>query len=229
MSGGLLQLVVIGLIVMASLFDASTRGRRRRERMQRREEADADAAADATRGDQRMTSPGTGRSERERTAESMIPADLWEVLTGEKRAPSREREPEPQVDEAPAWSAEEGPYQQPYEPPPMPEYQAPAEPETEPAWSTAEGSYDTYVAQPPAEEAPQVPVVTWPSMHPEGAALQRPAPPLRHPAATRKARPTASDYTELLRAHDARSLREAMVVSEVLGPPIALRRPDDQG
>jgi hypothetical protein len=225
MNDGLFQLLFIGVLVLASVLDASTRKRRRQQRMERRERAEADAAGDSTRDDATMMPQGTGQAERERTADSMVPADLWEILTGEKRAPTRE---EP----APAPAAEAGP-------------QAPVEPER--AWSFDDRVEETYEPPPTLEpsfekepeEAPPEEPRPWaaeleirrsaqlaaPSAAAMGASLVEPAPPLRHASTARPVRrPAASVYAELLRSGGPDSLRTAIVVSEVLGPPAALRR-----
>lgn len=219
MDSGLFQLVFIGLIVLASVFDATTRKRRRQQRMEQSERAEE------------KTKYGGERAEAGRTADSMIPADLWEVLTGEKRTPERAPEPEP-------------------EPAPTPE--------AEPAWRVEPGSYEPYVPPPyvelPAEETPEAPPVPEVTAVPEAVVVPEAAadpwfearprsvpssvPPRSgetlaagsvpgRPTSGPKGRTAAAAYAALLRSGGQGSLRTAIVMSEVLGAPVALRRGDD--
>ncbi len=122
MQDGLFQLFFILIIVLASIFDAVSRNRKKRERMEEMEREEAEGEVRAERGDEapvataerprdgvlqgdrggngRDTGRGQDPSREEETADAMVPDDLWAILTGERRPPkpappSRESEEEP--------------------------------------------------------------------------------------------------------------------------------------
>ena len=82
MDDGFFQLLFFGVLILASVFDAMTRGRRKRRRMEEMEREE-DGAGEA--GD------GTEPTAERETADSMVPDDLWAVLTGQQQPQEGEK------------------------------------------------------------------------------------------------------------------------------------------
>jgi hypothetical protein len=164
---------------------------------------------------------GTTRAQQQETesAQDMVPADLWELLTGERRLPEPTREEEPVS---------------PWEPPPEPEYRR--EPEPEPVYwePPEEREVPVRLPEPPLErvppERPPRVVVSLEESDPE---RRRARETRRRDAARRRARERVSDlrpvqastverspFTDLLTGRD--DLQRAIVLREVLGPPKGL-------
>ncbi|HEX6937873.1 MAG TPA: hypothetical protein VF158_00565 [Longimicrobiales bacterium] len=149
-----------------------------------------------------------GSDDADRPAAEMIPDDLWEILTGERRAPAPERSPAPASHERASWesatwestSAEPGP-----------------------EWSDVEarpshGEEAASLEQIPAEELPVVVSVETPPPPPEERHRAfheklASASPVRRPARRRALAMALGGRSEL---------RRAMVLREVLGPPKGL-------
>jgi len=212
MDNGLFQLLFFGVLILASIFDATTRRRRRRQKMQDMEaEESAEPPADPeVYGEdiaieppdvRQPTAPGPVR-ERE-TADSMVPADLWAILTGPDPGPTGSRDSDvsgqaerptrlPRQTEAPKSRPE-----------PTPMSTSPSEltlppPAPEPAPVALLATRQRMSAPTSVRRAP-----TWiAGAHTGGAALP---------------------YVHLLRGGGPDALRSAVVLSEVLGKPAALR------
>ncbi len=225
MDDGIFSLLFFGVLILASVFDAMTRGRRRRRRMEEMErEEDVEERVEPV-----------GTAERE-TADSMVPSDLWAILTGEQPVPGSESaqtpasgpsaEPdqqreaervlpqsevilEPSSDVEPEWVPESG---EASKPEPVPEL-SPPQSRGAPL-PLPERSYRSTEA-PPVETAPSEIGVSKRS--------QTPMPGLIGVARAR--RPGgAAVYAELLRG-GGDSLRRAIVLTEVLGEPASVRPP----
>ena len=267
MDEGFVQLLFVLILMFASLLDVVGRGKRRRRgptgepsedepppevrRPQRRpQERQVPRAprSDPT-GAQTSTPPqGTetaaGRREtadKRETADTLVPEDLWAILTGEApptRVPRpREPEAEPWSEEEDRWTGEGVPYPREGEtteaetwrpevtPEELPTVEAPVEvlPEDERRRSTAPRPT---APRPwiPAEIRPASGWARVPASTP--AVVQRAAPsaPL---AGQPRGRSPASRYADLLRTGSAAgrldSLRTAIVLREVLERPLALR------
>ena len=186
MDDGFFQLLFFGVLILASVFDAMTRSRRKRRRMEEMER-EQDEAGEAGVG----TEP-TGERE---TSDSMVPDDLWAVLTGQQ---------EPQEREEPGTaSAEPAPL-----PERIPERRPPPEPKPPPKPSVPVPVLsDRYRA---SELLARTPIVARGTVRPTGELTRR---------------RIRSGYAELLRAGGADSLRKAIVLKEVLGSPAAFRAP----
>jgi hypothetical protein len=157
-------------------------------------------------------------------ASDMVPDDLWEILTGEKRArPVPEPMPPEEWDERPVLGEpesrpwwEEDPEAEAPEPdlePVMEERFEPApwheEPELEPESPPlpVETSSEIYTPLPRREPRPSPPRQRRPSLREIGA---EPAPPVREPSALTRALSTRA------------GLRQAVILREVLGRPKGL-------
>lgn len=147
----------------------------------------------------RPTATADDAGEEDRSAAAMIPDDLWEILTGERRTPEPEWEPEPWEDDH-AWE----PHGE--EAAPVESYPVPYGYEARSLESAARDEYPVAVSleapPPPPEERHRL-------FHKKleaTARQQRPARRSRLPAAL----------------GSGPALRRAMVLREVLGPPKAL-------
>ena len=186
MDDGFFQLLFLGVLILASVFDVMTRGRRKRRRMEEMER-EQDEAGEAGAG----TEP-TGERE---TADSMVPDDLWAVLTGQQQPQEREKprtasaEPAPLPERIP----ERRPPPEP-KPPPKPRVPVPV-------------LSDRYRA---SELRARTPIVPKDTVRLTGELTRR---------------RIRSGYAEFLLAGGADSLRKAIVLKEVLGSPAAFRAP----
>ncbi len=188
MDSGFFQLLFFGVLILATVFDAMTRGRRRRSRMEEMEREE-DEAGEASAGIET-----TGERE---TADSMVPDDLWAVLTGQQ--PPQERE------ELPTASQEQ-------EPTPLPDLISEGRPPPEPEL--------------PLKTRVSVPVLSdrYRASEP-GARMPIAARGLGRPMGELASTRIGSGYAELLRSGGADSLRRAIVLKEILGSPAAFRAP----
>lgn len=156
-------------------------------------------------------------------AADMVPEDLWELLTGERRRPAPGPvetlpEPSPAAGEGEQWSAEPPWGHEPAPPPtrePVPWMEAPV----------------------PVEPVPVEPEPSWPEpvsleyMGPEAYSLEQPlpSPEVRHARfhekiEARRRRPRPSSPASLIRSLTRPSgLRDAVVLAEILGPPKGLQ------
>ena len=225
MDDGIFQLLFFGVLILASVFDAMTRGRRRRRRMEKMEREEE--------VEERVEPVGT--AERE-TADSMVPSDLWAILTGEQPAPGSESPqtpaPGPSAEPDPQREAERVPQSDVILEPPshvepewLPEFGEASKPEPVPELSLPQ-SRQAPLRVPdrsyPSTEAP--PVEAAPSAIGVSKRSHTPMPGLIGVAGAR--RPGgAAVYAELLRGGGADSLRRAIVLTEVLGEPASLRPP----
>jgi len=208
MDDGLFQLLFFGVLILASIFDAATRRRRRRQKMQDMEvEESAEPPADSeVYGEditieppdvRQPTAPGPGR-ERE-TADSMVPADLWAILTG----------PDP----VPTGSRDSDVSEQAERPTHLPRQTGAPKSRPEPTpWST---SPSETTLPPPAPVA----------LRATRQRMSAPASVHRAPTWIAGARTggAALPYVQLLRGGGPDALRSAVVLSEVLGTPVAFR------
>lgn len=104
---GLFELLIIVFFIVAAAFDAIQRNRKKEERKRQMEEQESKERPDE----------GAGRSPDEaprETAETMVPEDLWAILTGQ--APTGERP----AGEQPADERGDNPPEQPQIPAPVP-------------------------------------------------------------------------------------------------------------
>lgn len=190
MDDGFFQLLFFGVLILATVFDAMTRGRRRRRRMEEMEREE-DEAGEASAGTETET---TGERE---TADSMVPDDLWAVLTGEQQPQEREKLPTA--------------YQE-QEPTPLPDLIPEGRPPPEPEL--------------PLKTRVSVPVLSDPyRVSDPGALMPLARRGLGRPMGELARKRIASDYAELMRSGGTDSLRRAIVLKEVLGSPAAFRAP----
>ncbi len=173
-----------------------------REEPERSADSRREASGHADAGASAPAQARDGAGSREPTAADMIPQDLWEILTGERRARPPEPEPEPAWDETPAWGGETAW-----------DVEAASE-EPVPAGGYEVASWE----EPPPHEPPIVVSLETPPPPPERRhrifheRLDATAPPRR------RARRVAS-----FRGLGGRSsLRRAVVLREILGPPKGL-------
>ena len=133
------------------------------------------------------------------SSEGMIPADIWEEITGlaQDRVPVRREPEEPTLPSSQPWNPPIPPSPQPWSPPaPL---GAPRVPEPAHKVHLAHAGYGTDPStRPPSEQ--------------DGLDPLR----VRANAATRAVR-------EQLRRGGAQALRQAIILQEVLGPPVVLR------
>jgi hypothetical protein len=205
MDNGLFQLLFFGVLIVASLFDAVTR-RRRRQRMQEMEWEEETVGSEEQREEIAVGPQGPGRtaapepSDRRETADAMVPADLWQILTGQQPLPGGPVPEQPQSAEAPSAST------------PLPEVRStsevdrPAELGRGGARPRTPAPESTRKAPSPFEPMPfpKMPEPTW--------------------IGGRRSAGFALPYVDLLRTGGGPgALRKAIVLTEVLGPPAALR------
>ena len=181
--------------------------------------------------------PAGARTEEREMADSMVPDDLWAILTGEERSGAGRGEGPPVRGRIPGEDASAGPEfgtpEAPERRPPMPEESGR---DREPSWedqppAPAEEPPDWQPAPPPVVVLPDPP-----RMPPRAPA---PLPPRRRtPASVPGALPRPRGdrvqvagpmYVNLLREGGSGSLRQAIVLTEVLGAPVALRSPGREG
>jgi hypothetical protein len=261
MDDGFVQFLFVVILIFASLLDAVSRGKRKRRgptgelppeeegatrppvRTPRPTRAPTTRRPAGTRraGDA-PTRPteaqgGGGPADRE-TADTLVPDELWAVLTGE--APPT-RVPRPRAPEAEPWSDEEDRWTG--EGVPYPREGESTEAET---WRPESTTEELPTTEAPAEVLPEderrrpsaplpwvlVPTEMRPRVHaPATAAAPSPAPAaaarrvVSAPLAVHATRRSpAARYADLLRTGGVDSLRMAVVLREVLDPPVALRR-----
>jgi hypothetical protein len=255
MDDGFVQLLFVLILMFASLLDVIGRGKRKRRgqtgelppeeapprvrrprRPQERRAPGAQTGAPTPAPTQRAEPPAGPRE----TADTMVPEDLWAILTGEApptRVPRpRQPEAEPWSEEDDHWTGEGVPYPREGEsteaetwrpevtPEELPPLEAPVEvlPEDErrrpymaPRWVPGPSG-----TRPAAAQRAAAPVV----------ARFGPSAPLAVHSAGRS---PASHYADLLRTGSAagriESLRTAIVLREVLDSPLALRGPREGG
>jgi hypothetical protein len=93
MEEGLFQILFFAVLIAASMFDAATRRRRRRRKMQEMEGEEGTVDSEQQSGEVAAGPQSSGRtaapepSGRRETADSMVPADLWQILTGQQPFP----------------------------------------------------------------------------------------------------------------------------------------------
>jgi hypothetical protein len=233
MEDGLFQILFFAVLIAASMFDAATRRRRRRkmEEMEREEgtvgsEQESEEVAAGAQSSGRTAAPEP--SGRRETADSMVPADLWQILTGQQPFPEEPGAERPRSRTgSPSGSAS------------PPEVGSPSRGDLPAgigrgARGRPPGPESKRRAPSPFEQAP-FPKMPEPAAAPTyGAAARVPTPPppaapivpTRAPAwiAGRRSAGLALPYVDLLRAGGGRAgLRKAIVLTEVLGPPAALR------
>ena len=183
-----------------------------------------------------VPAPAGARAGGRETADSMVPDDLWAILTGEERsAEGRGGGPSTpgQIPEEDASGGGDfGTRETPERVSPIPESGR----DQEPSW----GDQPTTPAEaPPVWQPAPAPVVVLPD--PPRMPPQAPAPlpsrrrtPASVPGALprpRKDRVTLGGpmYVNLLREGGRDSLRQAIVLAEVFGTPVALRSPGREG
>lgn len=246
MEDGIFQLLFLGLLILASVFDAVGRRRKRRRRMEEmeREEAAGDGEGvgsgtsarwpadpgsvpeEAGTPSQRETPAPVGtRADGRETADSMVPDDLWAILTGEERSggpPGPGQIPEEDASGGGDFGTRETPER------------VPSAPESgrdpEPSWGAQPSAP---AGDPPDWQPAPPPVVVRPD--PPRMPFRAPVPlPSRRkiPASVPRALPSPRDhavagpmYVSLLREGGRGSLRQAIVLAEVFGTPVALRSP----
>lgn len=239
MDNGVFQLLFFALLILASVFDGIARRRKRQRRMEEmewEEEAEGeDGVESGTSSSAPSGSPartGAPAGERE-TADSMVPDDLWAILTGEERpGAGRGLPPVPDRDEAVAAEPVPGSVERAEslpersggrDPGPPPWATMPPPSESPPAWRPA--------PPPPTARTPATPARV-PRRTRSLAPSRREASMTRaqaFPAASEDTAKSRSMYVELLREGGVNSLRQAIVLAEVFGTPVALRPPGRDG
>jgi hypothetical protein len=253
MDDGFVQLLFVLILMFASLLDVVARGKRKRRgptgelpredvpppevRRPRRRPRGARAPGAPPGAPSPTSMPGAeGPRDRRETADTMVPEDLWAILTGQ--APPT-REPRPREPEGEAWSVEEDGWTAEGVPYPREGESTEAE-----AWRPEVTVEELPPAEAPAEVLPEderrrpsapppwvlVPPEVRPGTVPGRAAAptpRRPIAPAIGPSAPLAAHPArrspAARYADLLRTGGVDSLRTAVVLREVLDPPVALR------
>lgn len=170
------------------------------------------------------------RGAMDRSAAAMIPDDLWEILTGERRPPAPEPAWEPDVSEPGApWDAEGEPAPHGTRPAAPTPYGVEDAGAPHGGWG---GSPDAGAERPSrrrageAESLETIPTVDYPVV--VSLETPPPAPERRHRAFHEKLAATARQPRPDRRAavpnglRDRAALRRAVVLREVLGPPKAL-------
>lgn len=257
MDNGLLQLLFLGLLILASVFDAVGRRRKRRRRMEEMEREEAAGHGEgagvgtsapwpadpgsvpeeaSTPSPRETPAPAGARTGGRETADSMVPDDLWAILTGEERSgagrgggrPSTTGQiPEEDASGGPDFGARETPERL----PPMPQRGR-----GEPSW----GDQPSAPAEaPPAWQPVPPPVVVRPDLPRMPPRAPAPLPSRgRAPASVPGVFPRPREdhvtvagpmYVKLLREGGSGSLRQAIVLTEVFGTPVALRPPGREG
>ena len=258
MEDGIFQLLFLGLLILASVFDAVGRRRKRRRRMEEmeREEAagDGEAAGSGTSArwpadpgsvpeDAGTPSPretpapaGTRAGGRE-TADSMVPDDLWAILTGEERSGEGRGGGPPVPGRIPGEDASGGPdlgtRETPERASPIPEESGR---DPEPSWgdqpsAPAGAQPDWQPAPPPVVVLPDPPrMPPWvPAPLPSRGRTPASVPGALSPPPGGRVQGAGPMYVNLLREGGSGSLRQAIVLTEVFGTPVALRSPRREG
>ena len=172
---------------------------------------------------------GAGADGRE-TADSMVPDDLWAILTGEERSGGGPPAPAQLPEEDTAGGGGFGTRETSERVPPMPESGRDREP-----WRGDHPS--TPAGDPPDWQPAPPPVVVRPDLPRIPPRAPAPLPSRgRTPAGVPRALPSPRDravagpmYVNLLREGGRGSLRQAIVLTEVFGTPVALRSPGREG
>lgn len=259
MEDGIFQLLFLGLLILASVFDAVGRRRKRRKRMEEMEREEAagegegagagtsarwpadpgSAPEDAGTPSPRETpAPAGTRAGGRETADSMVPDDLWAILTGEERSgEGRGEGPStpgqlPGEDASGGWDS--GTRETPERVPPMREEGGR---DREPSWgdqpsAPAEDPPDWQPAPPPVVVLPDPPRM--PPRAPAPLPSRGRTPGILpgafpSPPGDRAQVAAGSMYVNLLREGGSGSLRQAIVLTEVFGTPVALRSPERKG
>jgi hypothetical protein len=257
MDEGFVQLLFVLLLMFASLLDVAKRAKRKRpgqtgelpsedepppevrrpRRGPRERRVPGTPTGAQTGAPTTSQTPGTDApADRRETADTLVPDDLWAILTGE-RPPTKEPRPrdpeaEPWSDEEDRWTGEGVPYPREGEsteaetwrpevtPEELPSTEAPAEvlPEDERRRRPAPWVSVPTESQPRRMPVPAKVATPTPSV-PVAPRVVVSAPLALH--ATRRS--PAARYADLLRRGGVDSLRQAVVLREVLDPPIALR------
>ncbi len=235
------QLLFILIVVAAAIFDAAGRARRRRMPQPEEESEEVPVSPGEARtgaaqrrweaaergGALEAPEPGTGTATREgrETADSMVPADLWAVLTGEASPGTRTRDP---AGRAGTERSDDSRDVEPWDemgiegesvetiPPAPREREWKGDPTSIP-WRPEPPPTPPAPAAPAAKAAPAVPPVPLPL----AAARARRAPG-RGPG-----KRASGAYSALLSGAGPGGLRRAIVLTEILGKPVALRRSTD--
>jgi len=211
MDEGFGQLLLFLFFLAAAVFDAIGRGRTRRRRMEEMEREEEALEVDALSAESPGPMEGArGEEEAEsprRTAEVLIPDDLWAILTGGAPRPGT---PPPPAEDIPA------------EEPSVPAGVREEEPVAEWGETTWGSSEEEFPWRPLAVEPRPMPVLPPPPLPPAPA---RGFSPERRSSGEG----VGSDYARRLRSGNVSDLRAAIVLREVLGPPVALRRPGEMG
>jgi hypothetical protein len=256
----LFTLMFILIIIAASVLDAAGRRKAKKRRMEEMEREEAEEASGTRRPQERTegprvrrspepsaaesTSASSGEGERE-TAETMVPEDLWAILTGQQPSQS-------QREKAPAESSPQEPPREPHIPMPAPQDRmstgtlegtgsAPASEEERPTRRSArwmEGKkgrgeserWGATTARMEAEsrEAMEEP---WDELEDIAAGditaaegeVQAEEVGGRLQPARRRGVGGRGRYTQLLQSGDIEDLRKAVVLREILDRPVAFR------
>ncbi|MFQ5538031.1 MAG: hypothetical protein ACE5GJ_11360 [Gemmatimonadota bacterium] len=223
------QLIFVGLIVLFSILDAIARKKKKEQEEMRLPTPEGTAGPEgADQGVGRSRSPeAEGREVRGReeaaTSEGMLPQDLWEELEALARPGPRSR-PAPEPRSAP------GPDSAP-QPRPVPG--APSGPEVRPAPRTRPEPVQRPERRAPAPPSSPRRSPQPPARHPlhrahsgygtRPAERAAPAPmPGSEPGAAKRAQEEILEVHAMLRARGG-SRRQAMVLREILGPPVSMR------
>ena len=195
------------------------------------------APEDVSTPTQRETSaPAGARAGGRETADSMVPDDLWAILTGEERSGGGGRGGSSVPGQIPEEVASGGPDFGTRE---TSEHRSPV-PESgrdpEPSWGDRPSAP---AGDPPAWEPAPPPVVVRPDPPRIPPRVPAPLPSRRRtPASVPGAFPRSREdrvsmagpmYVNLLREGGRGSLRQAIVLAEVFGTPVALRSPGREG
>lgn len=167
------------------------------------------------------------RAQAERAAD-LIPDDLWQILTGERRSPApvqRQRAPVPEVEEGAGWGTDVEEVWEPEET----AARVPEPYEAEPSYQES-GPYEAPWHRQDEETAPPPPITREPEPTTRTESMAAPAP--APPADAYAIAPARSPLRQWL-PHEQRhrlprsfgtraELKRAFVLREVLGPPKAL-------
>ena len=235
------QLILVGVFLVVSILDALAKNAKKRKAQQQAEEMaghgedlepwHAPEIDDPEGHDVVVASQGGDVDLRSRGSEGMIPKDLWEEIAALAGA---------QLPQQPEPAAEEEPEPEPSSWDPVPRVDREAVSLEVPARDLERESRELQLrrARPPVTERGQF--TTTPMKRPEHAiheahALYGTDPSSRPPSEQDGMDPLAqhlgadpSAARVRLMGHDVHQLRQALILSEVLGPPVALKKPEDQ-
>lgn len=229
MDDGIFTLIFILLVIFMSVVDAVGRKRqkgRRMEEMEREEEAARERRAQRGGGPAASRErPGAAEAEPEEaereTADQMVPDEFWAILTGQE-PPTREPEiPAPVPDDRMSDGRTPG-------------TPSPRKTRRSAAWMEGiEGREEPDRAQTPIAEDEEAAYGglgdPWGELGDisEGDVTARRPVPMGGPAVAgtglSRRRRRQSRYTEMLESGTREDLRKAVVLREVLGPPVAFR------